>query len=124
MASQQRSSADRVIENIFRWPMEGWKNKQIKHLMFAHDLHYRRHHTKAELLTKLVRWAQDSRSDVPSTDRIKRKVRRAYDESVAAGYNPVPTHSFSRSYLYQEMVYSQGSFRASSCKYEEHDYSF
>ncbi|CZT43202.1 uncharacterized protein RSE6_03201 [Rhynchosporium secalis] len=58
MSDHGQSSADSVISDILRWPVEGWTKRKISFLLQAHRVHYRYSDTRPELLDKLLGWAQ------------------------------------------------------------------
>ncbi|KAH7323863.1 hypothetical protein BKA65DRAFT_481655 [Rhexocercosporidium sp. MPI-PUGE-AT-0058] len=122
MSSLHRSPADSALEDIFRWPMEGWTNEKIGYILFAHRIRHRAHSTKEVLLTKLMEWALDRRPSTPAVDRVKSKVRRAYREMITAGFRPLSMRAFSRRYVKEEMEVSCEYFWASRTQCDEYSW--
>ncbi|KAG4435053.1 hypothetical protein IFR05_009477 [Cadophora sp. M221] len=83
-----------TLEEIFRWPFEGWTNEKIGYILTAHHVRHSRSSTKEKLRQKLMEWARDKRPGVPSTERTKSKVLVSYNQAIAVGgLSEIPARS-------------------------------
>ncbi|KAL2062667.1 hypothetical protein VTL71DRAFT_5739 [Oculimacula yallundae] len=98
MSTHHQSSADAVMEEIFRWPMEAWTRRKISFLLSAHRIRHRSADTKPQLREKLFEWAEDRCAADCSTERIKKKARRAFKEFFEAGYDVMTPSASMRRY--------------------------